>query len=534
LLQSVFNDLPLSVDWTGVYHEEGGDLVVTLSSPTPGLFKNALEASFDLLPHEWGITRNAARPTIDSYADHRTLTLRIPRDSRALKEVETFDALLRYEMPDGTINGITVTLSPNPAASTTVPQPVETQAQISFGTAILFALLGGLILNLMPCVFPILSMKALSLVQLQDKDRSAARISGLAYTAGILVSFTALAGVILTLKGGGESLGWGFHLQNPVITLILAYLLFIIGLNLAGLFELGGRLAGVGASLTQKKGLSGSFFTGVLATIVATPCTAPFMAGALGFALVQPAPMALAVFSALGLGLALPYLAISCIPALTRLMPRPGSWMVRFKEFLSFPMFASAAWLVWVLAQQAGVNAVMWALSGMVALAFGLWMARYKPARLVPRFMAGLAAAIVFLFAAMPVIDPHILRTQNTDSAMVAPQDFSSELYQTLLDGDDPVFVYMTAAWCITCKVNERVAIDIPETHKIFKDKNIAVLRGDWTTMRADITLFLKNHGRNGVPLYVYHGPRDGATGKRPDPVILPQILTPAILRDTF
>jgi thiol:disulfide interchange protein/DsbC/DsbD-like thiol-disulfide interchange protein len=538
ILQTAFADIPLQVDWEGTYYEEKGRLIVEVNSPTPAIWNDVSTDSFQFFPRDWGITKNTVETKFMSLDSSRILALAIDRDNRPLSDISILPVLISHKNNDGETRAIEITLKPHPEKSVAQPAPTTKEESailnIGLGQALIFALIGGLILNLMPCVFPILSMKALSLVKLQGQSRRIAVQSGLAYTAGIMISFAVLAALLLGLKSGGESLGWGFHLQNPVITLFLAYLLFVIGLNLSGLFDFSLKFGGIGASLTQKQGWSGSFFTGILATIVATPCTAPFMAGALGFALVQPASIAVAIFLMLGFGLALPYLLVSCSPVLTRLLPRPGPWMVRFKEFLAFPMFASAAWLVWVLAQQAGSDAVMWALSGMVALALGIWMARHKPQRKFWRVLAGLIAAIIFLFALLPLLDPHILRTQSQSDTRVMTQDYNSADYAVLLDGDDPVFVYMTAAWCITCKVNERVAIDTDETHALFKEKNVRLVRGDWTTMNTDITLFLKKYGRSGVPLYVYHGPRDKNDGNRPDAVILPQILTPAIVAETL
>lgn len=550
-LGPVWNDLPTAVNWPATYREEDGDLVIDITSTAPSLWNGAQLTSFAVFPVEWGITRNPAMLYITAF-DGREITMRIARDTRPLSEVSDIDIVLGYDRPDGGTGGVALTLSPDPAQqSSSTPPAIQAGAEkkspnggngsaanieISLIQALLFALIGGVLLNLMPCVFPILSMKALSLVQLQGKDRAAAVGSGVAYTAGIMISFAAVGGALLALKGGGENLGWGFHLQNPVITLFLAYLLFVIGLNLSGLFELRGGFANIGAELSRKKGWQGSFFTGVLATLVATPCTAPFMAGALGFALVAPVAVAMAVFLMLGLGLALPYLAVSLSPALAAALPRPGPWMVRFREFLAFPMYGAAAWLVWVLAQQAGAGAIMWALAGMVAMAFAIWLLAHRPERGRARIALTVIAALALIFTAMPLLDSRILHMPalSEGRAGIVAEPFTQALYAEALDGDEPLFLYMTAAWCITCKANERVAIYTEDTAQLFARHGVRVISGDWTTMNPEITDFLRSHGRSGVPLYVYHASRDPGSGTRPDPVILPQILTPAIIAQTI
>ena len=252
----------------------------------------------------------------------------------------------------------------------------EGSEQLSLVQALLFALLGGLILNLMPCVFPVLAMKAAAFARLAGHERSAMRRDGIAYTAGVLVSFAAMAAIVVAIRASVGEVNWGFQFQSPVFSLLIAYLFFVVGLNLSGVFEIGGRFAGVGQGLAARGGTTGAFFTGVLAVIVATPCTAPFMAAALGFALSQPAPQTIAVLLALGLGLALPYLVLTTTPALQRLMPRPGPWMDRLRQLLAFPMYASAVWMIWVLTQQTGADGVIYALGGMVLIAFAIWLLR--------------------------------------------------------------------------------------------------------------------------------------------------------------
>jgi thiol:disulfide interchange protein DsbD len=387
-------------------------------------------------------------------------------------------------------------------------------------------------------VFPILSMKALSLVNMKDKDIAKARKHGLAYTGGVMLSFAVIAGILIALKTAGAEIGWGFQLQNPLMILILAYLLFIIGLNLSGFFELGGRLANLGSSLASKGGYTGSFFTGILATIVATPCTAPFMGVAMGFALTLPAPAALGIFLAMGLGLALPYLLLTFVPAIRHLLPHPGHWMETFRQFLAFPMFASAAWLIWVLAQQADVMAVFSALLGMIAIAFIIWLYKVEATSRKGRIATIVLAIAMMGFIGSTFIIPHPggMQKPSPEQALADQnwEDFTQARLDEMLKEGHPVFVNMTAAWCITCKVNEKVALSTDNTRALFADKGIKYLKGDWTNQNPEITKYLAGHGRSGVPIYVYYAPPNEESGERPDPVLLPQILTPGIVKDTI
>lgn len=407
-----------------------------------------------------------------------------------------------------------------------------TEIKTTLLQAIVFAFFGGLILNLMPCVFPILSIKALSLIKLREKGRGFAAMNGIAYTLGVLASFALVGSLLMGIKIAGGDIGWGFQLQNPAIVLALAYLLFIIGLNLSGMFDINASFIGVGASFANKHGFAGSFFTGVLATMVATPCTAPFMAGALGYALVQPPVVAMSVFVALGFGLALPYLLLSVVPGLAAILPRPGLWMEKFRELLAFPVYASAMWLIWVLSIQTGSSGLLWSLMGVVAIAFALWLFAHKPYQKTRRAIIILIALAALLFAALPFIDKTLLQKPSQASSQEA-NAYSEEKLNAALNGNDPVFVYMTASWCITCKVNERIAINTDATRALISENKVMVLEGDWTNMNPEITKFLKSYDRAGVPLYVYYGPR-GKDGQRPTPAVLPQILTPGLMAETF
>ncbi|MDD2989971.1 MAG: protein-disulfide reductase DsbD family protein [Zoogloea sp.] len=400
---------------------------------------------------------------------------------------------------------------------------------LQLGAALLFALLGGLILNLMPCVFPVLSIKALSLLRHAGQAPGHTRLQGLAYTAGVLASFGVLAGVLLALKAGGSEVGWGFQFQSPVFVLAVAYLMFAVGLSLSGVLNFGASAAGLGGGLADKPGYAGSFFTGVLATVVATPCTAPFMGAALGFALSQPAPVLLAVFLSLGLGLALPYLLLSFWPALQRLLPRPGAWMERLKEALAFPMYGAAVWLVWVLAQQAGPNAIAIALGGMLAIAFAAWLAGHSHgARPLARHSGRGVAALSVLAA---LAGGYLGVSGETARAASAPQTagkiwepYSQARFDALRAEGKPVFINFTAAWCITCLANEKVALSAPQVEAAFRQAGITYLKGDWTNQDPEISAHLARFGRSGVPLYLLYPGGKGDVA----PAVLPQLLTPA------
>jgi len=401
-----------------------------------------------------------------------------------------------------------------------------------FFTALFLALVGGIILNLMPCVFPVLSIKALSLVSHANQSAAHIRLQGVVYTMGVLASFTVLALLLILLKAGGAQIGWGFQFQSPLFVLAVAYLMFAVGLSLSGVFFIGGSVAGVGSSLTEKPGYAGSFFTGVLATIVATPCTAPFMAAALGYALAQPAAKLLAIFLSLGLGLALPYLLLTCWPRLQRWLPRPGLWMERAKQLLAFPMYAAAIWLVWVLVQQAGVNSIVIALGGMLLIAFAAWLYDTTLASSSRVRNAGTLSALALLLLALGFSYVGISNTvanvtTNNQNKTVEKnwEPYSQARLDELLLEGKPVFLNFTASWCISCLVNERVALSDGNVKETFAQEGIIYLKGDWTNRDLAITQFLQKFNRSGVPLYVFY-----PAGKSDQPVELPQILTPDIV----
>ena len=412
-------------------------------------------------------------------------------------------------------------------------QPVAAAAPDGVGLALAVALaaLGGLLLNLMPCVFPVLSVKVLSFVQIAHGEPGRVRRHGLAFLGGVLVSFWLLAGLLLALRAAGGGVGWGFQLQSPGFVAAMALLLTAVGLNLLGTFEVGLGLSRLAGSAPQPAGYPGSFMTGALAVLVATPCTAPFMGTALGFALARPAGEALAVFTALGLGMAAPYLLLAEAPRLLERLPRPGPWMVTLRQALAFPLFATAVWLAWVLGRQSGVDAIGLLLLAALALGLAAWgfghlqrgSRRWLPGGVV---LLGLGlAAVLGLAAAMR---PGPVSPSSPDpGAGIDWQPWSPAALRTAQAAGRPVFVDFTAAWCITCQVNKRVALDSADVAARFDTLNVLALRADWTRYDPVITRALAGFGRSGVPLYVYYPP--GAPAQ-----LLPAVLTPGAVLEAL
>lgn len=535
--------LPEPVNWSAQLLRNGSDLVVNIDLP-PSFDRNVDINSIAFFPSDWGYIDNAADQS--AMIDGDVLSISQRAGERDIAGIENLPALLTFKDAAGDTRGVEFTAVPVglSAAETQNASSNEQDAPSSENSigdtglikAIILALLGGLVLNLMPCVFPVLSLKALSLVKISEKDPALARMLGLSYTAGVIASFLVIASILILLQAGGQQIGWGFQLQSPIVIALLAYLLFVIGLNLAGFFDISSSFGNVGNKLTRGSGLTSSFFTGVLATIVATPCTAPFMGVALGYAALQPPLVSLSIFAALGFGLALPYLALSFVPALQKSLPRPGAWMDIFKQALAFPMFAFAAWLVWILAQQAGAFGVFGVLLGMIAIAFAFWLGKIMPFAGKGRIFAKVLILIAILaaLAVLPAGTSASRLIADNNQEQTFGSTFSPDALEKALKGNNPVFVEMTAAWCITCKVNHATSINIESTKKVFANNNVKYLIGDWTNQDSDITEYLKKFDRNGVPIYVFYGAPDSLTGLRPEPVLLPQLLTPGIVADTI
>jgi thiol:disulfide interchange protein/DsbC/DsbD-like thiol-disulfide interchange protein len=480
-------------------------------------------------PLEWGrIAHNADQPWLSS-GDAIELKLQPGDDAPAVGGRINGVLAITEDGRDGPVTRGFIIDAPLAAAKAGASSAAE--SGLALPSALFLALLGGVILNLMPCVFPVLSIKALSLLKHAHQAPLQTRLHGLSYTLGVLFSFALLGSLLIALKASGLQIGWGFQFQSPVFVLAVAYLMFAVGLSLSGVFSVGASATGIGASLAERPGYTGSFFTGILATVVATPCTAPFMGAAIGFALAQSPLVLLAVFLSLGFGLALPYLMLSFWPFLQRCLPKPGAWMERVKQGMAFPMYAAAVWLVWVLAQQGGNDATVVALGGMVAIAFAAWLyeSTKTGGKTAQHSGAGLAALTLALALTGGYYGVEASVAAETKSSTASEgkdwQPYSAERLQALRAEGKPVFLNFTAAWCISCLVNEKVALSQRSVTDTFRQAGITYLKGDWTNRDPEITRKLAEFGRSGVPLYVFY-PGGAAAG----PVVLPQILTPEIV----
>ena len=410
--------------------------------------------------------------------------------------------------------------APPPAAPTAVPAS-------TFVWALLGALIGGLVLNLMPCVFPVLAIKVLGFTQHAD-DRRAHRTSGLAYTAGVVLSFLALGALMLALRAAGQQLGWGFQLQSPAVVAALTVLFTVIGLNLAGVFEFGSFLPSRLATLEARNPVANSFLTGMLAVAVASPCTAPFMGASLGLAVGLPAVQALLIFAAIGLGMALPYLAASWWPAVARLLPKPGAWMDTFRKFMAFPMFGTAVWLLWVLGQQTGIDGAGALLALLVVLALVLWALGLTGRTRIVLASFSIAAGALLASAIGPnVIKMAEAATPVAETPGARWQPWSAERVQTALGAGQPVFVDFTAAWCVTCQYNKKTTLASAEVLSAMDAAKVQTFRADWTRRDAAITAELQKLGRSGVPVYVLQAPGQA-------PVVFSEILSVTEVKDAL
>jgi thiol:disulfide interchange protein DsbD len=410
-------------------------------------------------------------------------------------------------------------LKANAAAAMAHAAPTSAPA-LTWLAALLGALIGGLILNLMPCVFPVLAIKMVGFMQV--KDQASRTASGVAYTAGVVLSFLALGGLLLGLRAAGEQLGWGFQLQSPAVVAGLAALFTLLGLNLAGLFEFGQLLPSRLASLQSKNTTVNSFLSGVLATAVASPCTAPFMGASLGLAVGLPAVQALAIFGAIGVGMALPYLVASLVPAVARAMPRPGPWMVTFKTFMAFPMFATVAWLVWILGQQSGIDGAGTLLGLLVLMALVIWTFTLTgKVRVVAVSLSLLTTALALSTAGPSVVKLMEFGPAGTSavSATERWQPWAPGRVEQLTGEGRSVFVDFTAAWCVTCQYNKKTTLSNRDVLADMDAKNVALLRADWTRRDPAVTAALKELGRSGVPVYVIY-----KAGRAP--VVMSEILS--------
>ena len=498
---------------------------VRLSVPAAALPSGITEARF--FANAWGLIEPAARQ--HWHLDGDDLVIEMTAGQAAASAEPS--GLLAVTTTSGR-RGIEIDAREH-AVSPLVPVADVGGGAMSLPLALLFAVLGGLVLNLMPCVFPVLAVKALGLARHGGASRRERLAHGLAYAAGVLTFFGLVALLLLGLRAGGAAVGWGFQLQSPAFVALLAYLFLVLGLGLTGATTLGTRLMGLGVA-GPDQGHAGAFMTGALAALVAAPCTAPFMGAALGFAVTQPWPAALTIVLTLGLGMALPLLLLTWMPQLARRLPRPGLWMERLKQLLSFPMFATAAWLVWVLSVQAGPSGVAAVLAGMIALAFALWLSEAARHARSPWHQAASVTAVVGFGLALwlglaleserrPPSAALASASASDPAADITVTPYSPMRLAEARAAGRPVFVNMTAAWCITCLVNERVALSGDAVARAFADADILYLKGDWTNRDPAITDYLAAFGRNGVPIYVFY-PSGG------EPKLLPQILTEAVV----
>jgi len=426
----------------------------------------------------------------------------------------------QYFTVDFTTGGVTPGTGPGSLAATGAATSGVKTGGATLAYMLLLAFVGGAILNLMPCVFPILSLKVLSFARSSEHDR---HLHSWVYSAGVVTSFVLVAALLIALQQAGQAVGWGFQLQSPGFVIALAYLFVAMGLSLSGLVEFGGSIMNTGGELANRGGVSGSFFTGVLAVVVASPCTAPLMGTALGFAITQPPVVALLVFAALGAGMAAPLLLLGYSGVARRLLPRPGAWMETLKQLLAFPLYGTAIWLLWVAGRQTGVNTMTAALAGALALALGLWLWRYgKWSRLAT--VACVAAAVSL--GSWRSLDETGSRVAQLDGGRMP---WSEQAVADLRAAGTPVFVDVTADWCITCLANESAVLLTDDMTAAFAEYGVAYMVADWTNYDADIAALLRRHQRTGIPLYLMY-PADPAA----QPLLLPQILTPGTVLEAL
>lgn len=516
---------PVPGGLTGVFAKRDG--MIALAITGRGL-KDADLSDAYFFPFDSTVIDHAQPQKIERGPDGLTLTLtpgyafQQPKTPTSMAGVLSFGGkAVEVSATEGALPAGAAGLGPPPAKS-------NGGGGLGLPAAVAFAFLGGLILNLMPCVFPILAMKAASLAG-HAHERRAARGQGVAFLTGVLATFLTLALVLVAVRAGGAAVGWGFQLQSPPVVAALALLMLAVALNLSGVFEVGASLQGAGSSLAGKRGLAGAFFTGALAVVVAAPCTAPFMAPALGWALTQTGPAAITVFLALGLGFGLPFALVAFVPGLLARLPRPGPWMDSFRKLLAFPMYGAAAWLAWVLTLQAGDTALARVLTAGVVLALAAWLlgkAQRGQGR-GARTLAG-AGTVLSLAAVAAVLWPAYGEGAGAQpaqaSATVPYEAYSPEKLAAARAAGKPVFVNFTAAWCVTCQVNERVALTSQAVADAFQETGAVYLKADWTKKDDEIAAELARHGRAGVPLYLVYGAGGG------DGVILPQILTEGLV----
>jgi len=508
-LHNVPKPLPSNMKFTVT----GGktDFVVTLDKGSP-------QPDAEFYPFDPDIIENAADQGIES--NKQGISLRIPRSTELTTLPATLHGVLK--LSDTVAYDVTAPVVPGEVPRAIPPTPSAPGGPITLISALGLAFVGGIILNLMPCVFPVLFLKGLALVQASGEERTRLRAHGLVYTLGILVSFWLIVGALLIVRATGTQAGWGFQLQSPTFLTLLAAGIFFFALSLTGFFEIGLSLTSVGGELAQKQGYTGSFFTGVLATVVATPCTAPLMGAAIGFALAQPAFVTFGVFTALALGLAFPYLLLSANPGWTRILPRPGAWMEIFKQLTAVVFFATVIWLTYVygalFSNNQGNYRVALLLGCFLVLTIAGWVLGKWPARWASTIAAVVIAAIAL---AIPLYQPK-------DTTLVWTP-YSQQALDQARAANHPVFIDFTAAWCLSCQVNERAVLRSADVQQQFADKKFTLLKADWTQYDPEITRELASINRSGVPTYVIY-----PAGPKATPDVLPELLTKSVVLEAL
>ena len=462
-------------------------------------------------PEEYGLISYSKKQITE--INNNSLSLQVPGSEVDLKLQKFAGVLLLNSQNSSQFFNVSLDLGNE--------QKAEAFSLMDLVITIVFAFIGGLILNVMPCVFPILSIKILSFVEQSEGSRKKMIQHGLSFSAGVLITFLSIAGLLLVLKSGGESIGWGYQLQSPLMVTLLIYLFVAIGITFMSNLILGGQLAQLGNFTQGYSDITGSFLTGVLAVIVASPCTAPFMGSAVGIALLQPGFSTVAIFISLGMGFAAPYLLLSFYPSLLRVLPKPGAWMETMKQFMAFPMWASALWLTWVLSGQVETDTVLMVLLGALLIALSLWLLEKNQSSEGFIKWVAVSVATLLLGSALWLAPTDYENTQDKSSSN--GDSYTPELLEELLANDQPVFLNFTADWCITCKVNEAIVLNQTSIKSALKSKNIVYLKADWTRKDAAIADKLAEYGRTGVPLYLLFSP-EGV------PTILPELLTEDIL----
>lgn len=533
--------------WVADARGDGQKVTLTLTGPAGA----AVPDDVHFFPYDSGRIEPAARQVF-ARADNGTFVLTLPVASQLAPGFTEVAGVLTagngFAVGDGKVKAMairaplagTVIAGPKPVAAATPALDTTTPgaagaAPISFVVAVVFALLGGVILNLMPCVFPVLSIKALALARPGHGSKAHLRREGIAFGAGVVATFLLLAGLLLAFRAAGEEFGWGFQLQSPGIVTALALLFFVLGLNLSGVFEFGVLAPGAAAGWTLRNPDANAALSGVLAVVVASPCTAPFMGAALGYALAQPVALTLVVFAALGIGMALPYMLLAWFPGWRRLLPRPGAWMERLRQFLAFPLYGTVAWLVWILGVQVDNDAVVRLLSTLVVLAFALWAWRaYRGGGARGFSLAALIGLIGAAYVVWPLLVGHASadavtssRATRTASSADAWQPFTPTRVAELTAANKPVFVDFTAAWCVTCQVNKRLVLNRSDVRAAFAARGVELVRADWTRRDPTITQALAALGRQGVPVYVLYRPGQA-------PLLLPEVLAPGTVLDAL